>query len=79
MSATPILPASEVYKSTAEGRSFLARRDERGRFVSQRCDRIGCEKPREAPERRFCAGHRRDHGARLLEQVRIITHPREES
>jgi hypothetical protein len=65
-------PAAEIYKSSAAGRSFLARRDERGRFLSSRCDRIGCEAPREARGRRFCAEHRQAHGRRLLAQIAAV-------
>ncbi len=64
--------AAEIYKSSAAGRSYLDRRDELGRFVSQRCDRIGCEAPREMRGRRFCTEHRQAHGSRLLAQLETI-------
>jgi predicted nucleic acid binding AN1-type Zn finger protein len=72
MSNTDTAPAADIYKSSAAGRSYLARRDERGRFLSQRCDRIGCEAPREACGGRFCAEHRQAHGRRLHAQITAI-------
>ena len=72
MSTTDTAPAADIYKSSAAGRSFLVRRDERGRFLPTRCDRIGCEAPREARGRRFCAEHRQAHGRRLLAQVAAV-------